>query len=291
MARQIGIIPIKGTIDGLTFYEHPDDGHLVKKKTRVTGERVKTHPNFMRTMLNAGEFKTSVLSATLLRCALSKLLFPAADGKLSSRMNRALVRVVQMDEENGLGERIPRSSNLVALEGFDLNRSLHLLDAFTPKFEVNHDVESREIQVDVPRFTPSKAIHAPDYVEYFQLISGAAAVNFGTKHYTQGFWETERVPLNEEPIDALRFPYPMKLSPGYTLFIALGVLFYAQLDKIPKNATSQRKRRKLSNGVKEGEFVRFMGAVAVIKVIAGKEENPENKERNDEWEMDGMGIA
>lgn len=291
MARQIGIIPIKGTIDGLTFYEHPDDGHLVKKKSRVTGERVKTDPGFRQTMLNAGEFKTSLRSATLLRKGLSKLLFPAADGKLSSRMNQALVKVVQMDRKNDYGERIARSSNLTTLEGFDLNRNLRLQDVFTPKFEVIHDLENKETHVDVPGFTPSKSIHAPEYVEYFQLISGAAAVNFETKHYTQDFWETEQVPLDKEPIDSLRFHYPMKLPPGYTLFVGLGVLFYAQLDKIPKNATSQRKRRKISQGVKEGAFVPFTGAVALIKVIAGEEEQePEARRQDDEWEMDGLGI-
>lgn len=291
MARQIGIIPIKGTIDGLTFYEHPDDGHLVKKKTRVTGERVKTDPGFRLTMLNAREFKTSLRSATLLREGLSNLLFPAADGKLSSRMNQALVKVVQMDDGNGYGERVVRCGNLTALEGFDFNRDLRLQDAFTPNFLVSLDVESNEMHVDVPEFTPSKAIHAPDYVEYFQLISGAAALNFETKHFTKGFWETEKVPLNKEPIDALRFHYPMKLPPGYTLFIALGVLFYAQLDNIPKNATSQRKRRKISKGVKEGAFVPFTGAVALIKVIAGEEEVPREQGQDGEWTMDGLGIA
>lgn len=297
MARQIGIIPIKGTIDGLTFYEHPDDGHLVKKKTRVTGERVKTDPGFRQTMLNAWEFKTSLRSATLLRYGLSNLLFPTADGKLSSRMNQALVKVVQMDEGHDYGERIARSSNLTALEGFDFNKNLRLQDAFTLKFQVIHDEASGEMHVDVPGFTPSKAIHAPDYVEYFKLISGAAAVNFETKHYVQGFWETEQVPLDKEPIDALRFHYPMKLPPGYTLFIALGVLFFAQLNKIPKNATSQRKRRKLSKGVKEGAFVPFTGAVALIKVIAGEEESTDKRQesgdgrQDDEWTMDGQGIA
>lgn len=293
MARQVGIIHITGTIDELTFYETLDDGHLVKKKTRVTGERVKTDPGFLRTMLNAAEFKTSIRSAQLLRLALNNLLFPIADGKLSSRMNKELVKVVQLDSVNGLGERMPYSNNLTALEGFDFNRHLRLQDAFTSRFQVNHDVENKEIRIDIPGFTPSKEVHAPDYVECFQLINGAAAVDFEDRKFAHAFWETERVPLDKEPVDSLQFRYPMNLPPGYTLFVALGVVFYAQLDKIPKNATSQRKRQKLKSQKWKDGFVPFTGALSLVKVIAGedKDHGRGDREQGDEWMMDGLGIA
>jgi hypothetical protein len=295
MARQIGIIPIKGTIDGLTFYETPDDGHLVKQKTRVTGERVKNDPDYRRTMLNAAEFKISIRSAQLLRHGLNNLLFPIADGKLSSRMNKELVQVVQMDDENDYGERMACSSNLTALEGFDFNRHLRLQDVFAVNYSLYHDEVNKEMHIDIPEFTPSAQVHAPEYVEYFQLISGAAIMDFETSHVVREFWATEQIRLNKEPVDIVQFRYPANIPPGYTLFVALGVLFYAQLDNIPKNATSQRKRQKLKSQKWKDGFVPFTGALSLVKVIAGEAKDTgygkgDGKE-GDEWTMDGLGIA
>ena len=291
MARQIGIIPIKGTIGELTFYNTPDDGPLVKKKTRVTGERVKNDPGYRLTMLNAAEFTISIRSAQFLREALSSLLFPIADGKLSSRMNQELVKVVQLDEVNGLGERVPYSDTLTALEGFDFNRKLRLKEAFTALYSTTYDVAGKEMYIDIPGFTPSIHIQAPTYVEYFQLVSGAAVVDFEGRHFVHDFWATDRVPLNKEPIDAVRFSYPMTIPPGYTLFTALGVLFYARLDNIPKEAISQRKRRKLKSQRWEDGLVPFTGALSLVKVIAGEVKVKSDGRRDDEWMMDGLGIA
>lgn len=287
MARQKGIIPITGTIDELTFYEHPDDGLLVKKKTRVTSERVKKDPGFKQTRLNAAEFKTAIHSGELLRLALHSLLFPIADGKLSSRMNKELVKVVRLDKVHGLGERVCYAENFSILENFDFNRKLRLREAFTVDYSVQHDVISKEIHIDIPEFKPSAQVHAPDYVEYFKLVSGIAVVDFAGKHLKNHFAYGERLPFTKAIVDAMRFSFPAPLPPGQTLFVALGIVFYAHVDKIPKEATSQRKRWKV-NARADGEGItKFTGALSLVKVVAGVV----NERQDDEWEMDGLGIA
>lgn len=293
MARQVGVFPIKGTIDELTFYSTPDDGHLVKRKTRVTGTRVKTDPHFTRTMLNAAEFTTSFRSAQLLRKALDSILFPIVDGKLSGRMNQEMVKVVQLDPVNGLGERTPHYSTITTLEGFDFNRKLKLQEALMAEHTIDHDEVNQSISIHVPAFTPAADINAPAYVEHFKLLSGMAVLNFEEKRFAHEFWATELLARDKEPIEALRFVHSAKIPPGYTLFLALGILFYAQLDNIPKDATSQRKRIRLKGQRRKDGITPFTGSLALVKVIPGEEKAKElkDKSRDDEWEMDGLGLA
>lgn len=290
MARQVGVFPIKGTIDELTFYWTPDDGHLVKRKTNVTGKRVKTDPGFARTMLNAAEFTTSFRSAQLLRKALDHILFPIVDGKLSGRMNQEMVRVVQLDPINGLGERLPHCSKLTTLEGFDFNRKLMLKEALLTDYSIDHDEANQSISIHIPSFTPATHINASAYVEHFKLLGGLAMVNFEEKRFAHEFWGTEILVRDQEAIDPIRFTYPAKIPSGCTLFLTLGVLFYAQLDDIPKDAMSQRKRIRLKAQRWKDGITPFTGALSLVKVIAGEEKGKEEK-RDDVWEMDGLGIA
>jgi hypothetical protein len=52
MAKQIGDIIITGTIDDITFYQMDSQGYA-RKKSSLTGKRVKKDPRFKRTMESA----------------------------------------------------------------------------------------------------------------------------------------------------------------------------------------------------------------------------------------------
>ncbi len=93
----MGSIPITGTIDGLTFYLHPDDGYLARAKSSLTKEKVLKYPAFRRFIDRSYEFGEAIYAGKLLRRSLGSILFPAADGKLSSRMNTAMLSVVYSD--------------------------------------------------------------------------------------------------------------------------------------------------------------------------------------------------
>ena len=55
MAKQTGDIIIVGTIDDITFYKMEGKGYA-RKKSSLTGKRVKRDPRFKRTMQSAGRF-------------------------------------------------------------------------------------------------------------------------------------------------------------------------------------------------------------------------------------------
>lgn len=55
MARQKGIIKLKGTIGDITFYKS-QDGYLTREKGGVEASRIASDPAFQRTRENGAEF-------------------------------------------------------------------------------------------------------------------------------------------------------------------------------------------------------------------------------------------
>ena len=83
MAKQKGILKIEGTIGGMTFYKS-QDGHLVREKGGVSGERIANDPAFVRTRENGEEFGAAGTAGKLMRDTLRSLMMNAADGRVTS---------------------------------------------------------------------------------------------------------------------------------------------------------------------------------------------------------------
>ena len=81
MARQSGLLKIKGTIGGMTFYKS-QDGDLVREKGGVSGDRIANDPAFVRTRENGEEFGAAGKAGKLLRDGLRPMMLNAADGTL-----------------------------------------------------------------------------------------------------------------------------------------------------------------------------------------------------------------
>ena len=65
MARQKGIIKLRGTVGDITFYKSKD-GHLVRERGGVDGNRIANDPAFKRTRENGSEFGRAGKSGKLL---------------------------------------------------------------------------------------------------------------------------------------------------------------------------------------------------------------------------------
>jgi len=73
MAKQTGIIRLKGTIGGISFYKTAD-GHLAREKGGVDASRIKNDPAFQRTRENGAEFGAAGRGGKTLRNAIRVLL-------------------------------------------------------------------------------------------------------------------------------------------------------------------------------------------------------------------------
>ena len=102
MARQKGIIKLKGTIGDITFYK-TKDGHLAREKGGIDASRIKNDPAFQRTRENGSEFGRAGKAGKTLRTALRTLLLNSADSRMVSRLTQAMVKVIQADLVNERG--------------------------------------------------------------------------------------------------------------------------------------------------------------------------------------------
>ncbi len=120
MAKQKGIIKLKGTIGDITFYK-TQDGFLAREKGGVEGTRIANDPNFQRTRENGEEFGTAGKAGKMLRNSLRALLQNTADGRMVSRLTQAMVKVLQADLTSVRGKRNVIDGEAELLESFEFN--------------------------------------------------------------------------------------------------------------------------------------------------------------------------
>ena len=104
MAKQTGIIKLKGTIGGISFYK-TSDGHLAREKGGVDGNRIANDPAFQRTRENGSEFGRAGKGGKLLRNAIRILLQNAKDKRVTSRLTKDLLAIIKTDTVNERGLR------------------------------------------------------------------------------------------------------------------------------------------------------------------------------------------
>ena len=125
MARLNGILPIEGTLQGMTFYK-TQDGNLVKTKSGVSADRIATEDTFARTRENGSEFGSSATSGKLLRNAFRNLISLSSDNRVTSRVTQVMTYIKNLDTTNVRGERtvaegISTDEGKALLQGFNFN--------------------------------------------------------------------------------------------------------------------------------------------------------------------------
>jgi hypothetical protein len=125
MARQSGLIKLKGTLHNVNFYK-TKDGNLARMKTSVDAKRIANDPAFERTRENGKEFGSSAGSGKLLRDAV--MAMNASDGRVTARMTKIMTAIKNLDTQNDRGKRvvaigIQDPAGVATLKGFDFNKS------------------------------------------------------------------------------------------------------------------------------------------------------------------------
>jgi hypothetical protein len=229
MARQKGIIKLKGTIGDITFYK-TQDGHLAREKGGIDASRIASDPAFQRTRENGAEFGRAGKAGKILRTSLRALLLNSADSRMVSRLTQRMVKVIQADlvSERGLRNVIDGEAELLA--GFEFNIRGKLGTSLYAPFQAAIDRVSGEITVDMASFVPANMIAAPSGTTHFKIISGGAEVDFEAETFVIATSETAILPWDATPtavISQINAVTPASTKP---LFLALGVEFYQQIN-------------------------------------------------------------
>lgn len=229
MARQKGIIKLKGTIGDITFYK-TQDGHLAREKGGIDASRIANDPAFQRTRENGSEFGRAGKAGKMLRTALRPLLLNSADGRMVSRLTQAMVKVIQSDLVSVRGLRNVIDGEAELLFGFEFNIRGKLGTTLFAPFVATIDRVAGEIKVDLASFIPANMIAAPSGTTHFKIISGGAEIDFEAETFVVATSETGILPWDgtaTAPISQVNAVTPASTKP---LFLALGVEFYQEIN-------------------------------------------------------------
>ena len=229
MARQKGIIKLKGTIGDITFYK-TKDGHLAREKGGVDASRIANDPAFQRTRENGSEFGRAGKAGKTLRTALRTLLLNSADSRMVSRLTQRMVKVIQADLTNERGLRNVIDGEAELLVGFEFNIGGKLGTTLFAPFVGGIDRITGAITVDLESFIPANMIAAPSGTTHFKIISAGAEIDFEAEVFVTTNSETAILPWDMTSTVAISHLNAVTPNSTKPLFLAVGVEFYQEVN-------------------------------------------------------------
>ena len=229
MAKQNGIIKLKGTIGDITFYK-TKDGHLAREKGGVDANRIANDPAFQRTRENGSEFGRAGKAGKMLRVALRQVLINSADGRMVSRLTQAMTKVIQADATNRRGLRNVIDGEAELLTGFEFNIGGKLGTTLFAPFETTIDRVSGNIGLTLAPFVPTTMIAAPAGTTHFKIISAGAAIDFEAEKFEVTTSETAVLPWDSTLTAPINQDNSVSANSTNPLFLALGVEFYQEVN-------------------------------------------------------------
>ena len=229
MARQKGIIKLKGTIGDITFYK-TQDGHLAREKGGIDASRIKNDPAFQRTRENGSEFGRAGTAGKILRTALRALLLNSADGRMVSRLTQAMVKVIQADVTSNRGLRNVIDGEAELLAGFEFNIRGKLGTSLFAPFVASIDRVTGQIEVTVPSFIPVNMIAAPGGTTHYKILSAGVEVDFEAETFVAENSATAILAWDAEAsmvVSQTNMVTPASTKP---LFLALGIEFFQEVN-------------------------------------------------------------
>lgn len=225
MARQKGIIKLKGSIGDVSFYK-TQDGYLAREKGGVDKERIKTDPAFQRTRENGAEFGRAGAAGRMLRTALRPLLLRTSDKRVTSRLTREMVKVVKADQVSVRGERNVLDGELELLQGFEFNSNGRLGATMYAPFQPSINRATGEAAVNIPDFIPQNTIAAPQGATHLKLVSAGAMVDFEEETFDLVTSESAEIVIGPQVEAAVNLLNALPAASESPLFLAFGVEFY-----------------------------------------------------------------
>ena len=229
MARQKGIIKLKGTIGDITFYK-TQDGHLAREKGGIDASRIASDPAFQRTRENGSEFGRAGKAGKLLRTAFRPLLLNSADGRMVSRLTQRMVKVIQADLVSDRGLRNVIDGEAELLFGFEFNIRGKLGTSLFAPYVATIDRAAGEIKVDLASFIPANMIAAPSGTTHFKMVMGAAEVDFANETSVFESAATAVLPYDNADTAAIDLSASVTANSALPVIQVLGIEFYQEVN-------------------------------------------------------------
>ncbi len=229
MARQNGIIKLKGTIGGITFYK-TSDGDLAREKGGIDASRIKNDPAFQRTRENGAEFGAAGKGGKLVRNAIRILLQNAKDKRVVSRLTTDLLKVVKTDAVNERGLRTVQDGDMSLLNGFEFNINGKLgATIFTPFVNAFARGTGESVLI-ISAFAPAIRIAAPSGTTHFKIVMGIAELDFANETSAFESDETAILPYDSADTADINLAAVTTVNSTHPVIQVLGIEFYQEVN-------------------------------------------------------------
>ncbi len=229
MAKQIGIIKLKGTIGDISFYKS-QDGHLARGKGGIEASRIANDPAFQRTRENGSEFGRAGKGGKLLRVALRTLLQKASDNRVTSRLTKNVLAVIKTDTTNDRGLRTIPDGNLALLESFEFNIKGKLAGLLYAPYTGTIDRVAGTAVADIPAFVPVNDIVAPSGTTHFKISNGGVEVDFAAETYVFDSEASAVLPWDSTTVSALSLTANLTANSTLPMFQVIGIEFFQEVN-------------------------------------------------------------
>jgi len=229
MAKQTGIIKLKGTIGGISFYK-TTDGHLAREKGGVDANRIANDPAFVRTRENGSEFGRAGKGGKVLRNAIRILLQNAKDKRVVSRLTKDLLAIIKTDTTNERGLRTLTDGDMNLLLGFEFNLNGKLGTTLFAPYVNAFDRVSGDATLNLDPFSPTLRIAAPTGTTHFKFVMGAAELDFANEASVFENDETAILPYTAADTAAIVLSASVTANSTVDVVQVLGIEFYQEVN-------------------------------------------------------------
>lgn len=230
MARQSGIIKLKGTIGDITFYKS-QDGYLARQKGGVDKDRFLNDPKFQRTRENAQEFGRAGKASKTLCTAIRPVLNKTQDSRMISRLVKLMMTVIKADQVSDRGKRNVLDGELILLQGFDFNGNARLSATVYAPVSFSIDRAFGMIEINVPSFNPESQIVAPSGTTHFRFISAGVEVDFEKETFVLTQDSTAELKYDNSKTALTLMSIDLGISDSKKpLFLVFGIEFLQQVN-------------------------------------------------------------
>jgi len=255
MNRQSGPIMIQATLGDITYYKR-NGVFLVKRKSAVSRTRLKNSPQYAVFRQHQKDFSTAASGGKLIRYAFKDLVAPVADSYCVSRMTTHVLKVIQSDASNPVGERRILNGNLDLLTGFEFNAGCALDQVLLAPIKLSKDPANGIVSLDITSINPSRQIKSPKAASHFQVVFGWTSVDFSTGDYKSTFEESVWIPLDSTASTPLSLSCSLDNANTGTLILVVGLRFSQRINDVYEPVlNSEFQALKIVEVIKAGDFI------------------------------------
>jgi hypothetical protein len=231
MARQTGLIKIKGTLDNVTFYKSKE-GHLAKMKTSIDGARIANDPAFIRTRENGAEFGSSATSGKVTRDSLRPIAMNASDSKIVSRVTQLMTKIKNLDTTSlrglrNVGVAMLTPSAKALLKGFEFNTDAFLSSILYKPYAVNTTTGV----ITITGLTPLSDVAYPDGATHMSITGCYANINYATNLADVKLTNVQNIAISATTSTVTLTPTALPLGTGAKVFL-LKIEFFQMVNTV-----------------------------------------------------------